>query len=419
MSGFGSGFGGGGHGGGSGTITEITSDDSSVTIVDPEGPVTDLSVSGGGAFIPLATVTAAGDLIVATGDAAVTNLPVGTDGDVLTLVTGEPAWAAGGGGGDFVPIGDPTMIATGSTVLSLSADAVAWTEFPANTSAMAFGLAGDSFPRVVFDGQGDVYFGDGTVDPTTGAGSILQNGALIGFTSVEGVGLQTTGAGASGISLDDTGSGGGGVTITSDNGPVQITAANGLGLVDDSTTGIGLVESGAGPITLTAGTLASGSLYFYGSTSGEPSTTGDPVGAIAIDSTTPGLWLLTVTGNPDTWVNLLDPLTFSDAINTGASQTSGALLATVLTTGTGQQIDTTHDRETVSNVTFNSTVGAAATCLVELSPDGTTYSTLVTETEPVGVALAGTVRGVHVRVPAGWYVRLTVTNAVLGATIYY
>ena len=33
---------------GGGSITEITSDDDSVTITDPEGPITDLSVSGEG-----------------------------------------------------------------------------------------------------------------------------------------------------------------------------------------------------------------------------------------------------------------------------------------------------------------------------------------------------------------------------------
>ena len=42
----------GGTGGGVWTISEITSDDSSVTITDPTGPTTDLSVSGGGGGLP-------------------------------------------------------------------------------------------------------------------------------------------------------------------------------------------------------------------------------------------------------------------------------------------------------------------------------------------------------------------------------
>lgn len=41
-------IGGGGGGGGGGGITDITSEDDSVTITNPEGPTVDLSVAGGG-----------------------------------------------------------------------------------------------------------------------------------------------------------------------------------------------------------------------------------------------------------------------------------------------------------------------------------------------------------------------------------
>lgn len=70
-------------------------------------------------------------------------------------------------------------------------------------------------------------------------------------------------------------------------------------------------------------------------------------------------------------------------------------------------------------VTFNSLIATASTCLVELSPDNVTYSALGTETEPVGVAFAGIVHLIKVRVPAGWYLRMTVAQAVLGVTTYY
>ena len=51
---------------------------------------------------------------------------------------------------------------------------------------------------------------------------------------------------------------------------------------------------------------------------------------------------------------------------------------------------------------------------------GVTYSTLGVETEPAGVAFDGTIHLVKVRVPAGWYLRLTVNaQAVLGTTTYY
>lgn len=46
------------------------------------------------AAIPKSTVTAAGDLIYATGNAAVTRLAKGSDGTYLKLASGVPSWAA-------------------------------------------------------------------------------------------------------------------------------------------------------------------------------------------------------------------------------------------------------------------------------------------------------------------------------------
>lgn len=100
--------------------------------------------------------------------------------------------------------------------------------------------------------------------------------------------------------------------------------------------------------------------------------------------------------------------------------TSGALPTQQLVTATGAQISTTGDVEVHTPVTFNPGVATTATCLVELSPDNVTYSALTTWTEPVGVAFAGTIHDVSVRVPAGWYLRLTVNaQAVLGLSTYY
>lgn len=55
-----------------------------------------------GAGVPLSTVTTKGDLIAATGNAAVSRLAVGTNGQVLTADSATATgvkWAAGGGGG--------------------------------------------------------------------------------------------------------------------------------------------------------------------------------------------------------------------------------------------------------------------------------------------------------------------------------
>ncbi len=70
-------------------------------------------------------------------------------------------------------------------------------------------------------------------------------------------------------------------------------------------------------------------------------------------------------------------------------------------------------------VTLTPTSTAAATCLVDLSPDNTTYSALITESIPAGTALDSFVLPVRIRVPAGWYVRLTATNATLAASGTY
>jgi hypothetical protein len=100
--------------------------------------------------------------------------------------------------------------------------------------------------------------------------------------------------------------------------------------------------------------------------------------------------------------------------------TSGALSTFQLVSGTGAQILTARDAETVTPCTFNPGAATTATVTVALSPDDTTYSTLAVVTEPAGVALDGTILPVKVRVPAGWYLKLTANaQAVLGLTTYY
>lgn len=100
--------------------------------------------------------------------------------------------------------------------------------------------------------------------------------------------------------------------------------------------------------------------------------------------------------------------------------TAGVLSTVQLVTATGAQILTTRDAETITPCTFNPGAATTATVTVALSPDNVTYSTLGVETEPAGVALDGTIHLVKVRVPAGWYLKLTVNaQATLGLTTYY
>lgn len=100
--------------------------------------------------------------------------------------------------------------------------------------------------------------------------------------------------------------------------------------------------------------------------------------------------------------------------------TSGALPTQQLVSGTGAQVSTGEDVEVHTPVTFTPGVATTATCAVALSPDGVTYSLLCTWTVPVGVALDGFVQDVTCRVPAGWFLKLTVNaQAALGLSTYY
>lgn len=115
----------------------------------------------------------------------------------------------------------------------------------------------------------------------------------------------------------------------------------------------------------------------------------------------------------------LDAAAFRD-ISPRFTITSGALPTVQLVTATGAQISTTRDAETITPCTFNPGAATTATVTVALSPDNVTYSTLAVVTEPAGVALDGTILPVKVRVPAGWYLKLTANaQAVLGLTTYY
>ena len=95
------------------------------------------------------------------------------------------------------------------------------------------------------------------------------------------------------------------------------------------------------------------------------------------------------------------------AITSGALPTIGAF-----SSGTGQQVSTSRDTTLVFSVT-NTTV--AGTCVVALSPDGTTYTTALTITSGVN----GSVQPVFLPVPAGWRVKCTFSHATLSTPTYY
>lgn len=61
-----------------------------------------------------------------------------------------------------------------------------------------------------------------------------------------------------------------------------------------------------------------------------------------------------------------------------------------------------------------------ATCVVAISPDNVTYTTLCTPGTSAAVNNLGAItEGVCVPLPQGWYIKLTFANGTVAASIYY
>lgn len=98
--------------------------------------------------------------------------------------------------------------------------------------------------------------------------------------------------------------------------------------------------------------------------------------------------------------------------------TSGALPTVQLVSGTGVQIVTTRDCETYTTVTGDATNNVASVT-VALSPDNVTYSTIIVPSIAAALNTSGALGiPVTVRVPAGWYLKMTAVHASLGVTTY-
>lgn len=95
--------------------------------------------------------------------------------------------------------------------------------------------------------------------------------------------------------------------------------------------------------------------------------------------------------------------------------TSGSLPTVTLTSTTGAQVSTTRDVNVYVPLTSDAT-NNAATCAIALSADNSTYTTLTTVSVAAAINnLGALVQLVTVRVPAGWYVKLTTSRMTIGA----
>jgi hypothetical protein len=99
------------------SYTMVYSDSVDVVLIGMTGPTGPTGAAGGGMTNPMTTQ---GDIIYEDASLGPAALPIGTPGQVLTVVGSQPAWAAGGGGGgvpagsNVVLMGQPTGGSPGS-----------------------------------------------------------------------------------------------------------------------------------------------------------------------------------------------------------------------------------------------------------------------------------------------------------------
>jgi hypothetical protein len=115
---------------------------------------------------------------------------------------------------------------------------------------------------------------------------------------------------------------------------------------------------------------------------------------------------------------------FTSATNAPANNqnpiVSGALSQlAVWVSGTAQQNPVSRTIEVVLAVTGDAT-NNAATCAIALSPDNVTFTTVVTVSLAAAVNNTGAVTlPAFVKVPTGWYIRLTLSHTTVAQSSYY
>lgn len=115
--------------------------------------------------------------------------------------------------------------------------------------------------------------------------------------------------------------------------------------------------------------------------------------------------------------NAVDRL--SGTLTTHNPIVSGALPTVSLSSGTAAQVSATRNVTAVLLITYDATNNVSS-CKVELSPDNSTFSSLGTASEAAAINTSGAIAFfVTVTVPAGWYIKVTVTHAAITSTTYY
>lgn len=112
--------------------------DGQATIAFVDFPVLPFNSAGGGGGGMINPMTTEGDIIIGTIDGVPVRLPIGSNGDVLTVVAGVPEWAPPSGGGGGSQLGIASSINSGQYYLareySSAVNAAVWT--PADTQTV-------------------------------------------------------------------------------------------------------------------------------------------------------------------------------------------------------------------------------------------------------------------------------------------
>lgn len=114
-----------------------------------------------------------------------------------------------------------------------------------------------------------------------------------------------------------------------------------------------------------------------------------------------------------------DVIVQGGGVDTSGVQTSGSLPTITVISGTAIQVTATRDFNLWIPLTFNPTAILTASAKIEISADNITYTTISTETYPALLGLLGSTRSISIPLRAGYYVKVTATNATIGACSYW
>ena len=424
-------------------------------------PVNYVQVGGGRTGNPVQIAAVGGDPNVSinfvtqgSGTVNINGVPIAASGNALVnpmTTAGDLIYAAGGGVALALTQDTSAVSAAAGTSQILTVTSTGASKMLA-LSVVLCNQSGLQAPSVtgIVDNQGNTWvkaIGQNPANHRTGAEIwYVKANATAAVTTVtasfdrtcsstmrfyEVVGATT------GTSLDQT-SGGSGVSKSQSSGSAPVTAQGNelvlavLGIADAGTTWSGLTPGftndtpTSNPVAQYSQSEQAGHMvapatgsYAYAGTAGGTDgwaaviATFKGSGTIAGTPSRLGIGttgqVLTVSGGLPVWAP-----TSASAITAGALPTVGT------TTGNAFQASSTRAVTVMVPITYTPTAGAAATAVIAVSPDNTTFTTVSTNSVPAGTALDSFVLVTPIPLPTGWYAKVTVTNATIPATsVYY